>query len=151
MLIEAYRAWGVACFDKLIGMFAFALLDRARQRLVLVRDRLGIKPLYYRFEDGVLSFGSELRALRAHPAFRGEIDRGALGRYLRGGYTVGEETIYRDARRLLPGSYLVWERGAIATHAYWRLTDRAETPHRRASTPPSTRSTRCSATRSSGA
>ena len=128
VLIEAYRAWGVACFDKLIGMFAFALFDRARQRLVLVRDRLGIKPLYYRFENGVLSFGSELRALRADPAFRGEIDRGALGRYLRGGYTVGEETIYRDARRLLPGSYLVWDHGAIATHAYWRLTDRAETP-----------------------
>ena len=128
VLIEAYRAWGVAAFDKLIGMFAFALFDRAQQRLLLVRDRLGIKPLYYHFADGLLSFGSELRALRAHPGFKGEIDRGALGRYLRGGYTVGEETIYRDARRLLPGSYLVWERGAITTHAYWRLTDRAETP-----------------------
>ena len=128
VLLEAYRAWGVAAFEKLIGMFAFALFDRAQQRLLLVRDRLGIKPLYYHFADGLLSFGSELRALRAHPAFSGEIDRGALGRYLRGGYTVGEETIYRDARRLLPGSYLVWERGAITTHAYWRLTDRAEAP-----------------------
>jgi asparagine synthase (glutamine-hydrolysing) len=126
VLLEAYRAWGTDSFDRLIGMFAFALWDRPRRRLVLVRDRLGIKPLYYRFVDGVLSFGSELRALRAHPGFRGEISRGALGRYLRGGYTVGEETIYRDARRLLAGSYLVWQDGAIATHTYWRLTDPAD-------------------------
>jgi asparagine synthase (glutamine-hydrolysing) len=128
VLLEAYRAWGTDSFDRLIGMFAFALWDRRRRRLVLVRDRLGIKPLYYRFADGVLTFGSELRALRAHPGFRGDISRPALGRYLRGGYTVGEETIYRDARRLLAGSFLVWEDGAIATHAYWRLTDPADAP-----------------------
>jgi len=128
VLLEAYRAWGTDAFDRLIGMFAFALFDRRRRRLVLVRDRLGIKPLYWRFEDGVLSFGSELRALRAHPGFRGEIATGALGRYLRGGYTVGEETIYRDARRLLAGSYLVWENGAVATESYWRLVDPPSEP-----------------------
>jgi asparagine synthase (glutamine-hydrolysing) len=128
VLLEAYRAWGAASFGRLIGMFAFALWDRTAQRLVLVRDRLGIKPLYYRFADGVLCFGSELRALRAHPGFRGEISRGALGRYLRGGYTAGEETIYTDTRRLLAGSYLVWQDGAIETHAYWRLTDPPDAP-----------------------
>jgi asparagine synthase (glutamine-hydrolysing) len=128
VLLEAYRVWGTASFDRFIGMFAFAIWDRPARRLLLVRDRLGIKPLYYRFADGVLSFGSELRALRAHPGFQGEISRGALGRYLRGGYTAGEETIYRDARRLLAGSYLTWQDGAIETHAYWRLTDPPETP-----------------------
>ena len=128
VLIEAYRAWGVASFDKLIGMFAFALWDRRQRRLVLVRDRLGIKPLYWRFEEGVLTFGSELRALRAHPRFRGEISRAALGRYLRGGYTVGAETIYRDAQRLLPGSYLVWQDGAVSTHTYWSLLDPPDAP-----------------------
>ncbi|RIK96465.1 MAG: asparagine synthase (glutamine-hydrolyzing) [Proteobacteria bacterium] len=127
VLLEAWRAWGVACFDKLIGMFAFALWDRPARRLVLVRDRLGIKPLYWRCDGGVLTFGSELHALRAHPAFRPAISRGALGRYLRGGYTAGEETIYEDVRRLLPGSYLVWQDGAVSTHAWWRLTDPAET------------------------
>ncbi len=123
VLLEAYRAWGADSFDRLIGMFAFALWDRAQRRLVLVRDRLGIKPLYYHCADGLLLFGSELRALRAHPKFRAVVDRGALGRYLRGGYTVGEETIYGGARRLLPGSYLVWQDGALSTHSYWRLTD----------------------------
>jgi asparagine synthase (glutamine-hydrolysing) len=126
VLLEAWRAWGVAAFDKLIGMFAFALWDRPRRRLVLVRDRLGIKPLYWRCVDGVLTFGSELHALRAHPAFRPSISRGALGRYLRGGYTVGEETIYADTHRLLPGAYLVWQDGAVSTHAWWRLTDPPE-------------------------
>jgi asparagine synthase (glutamine-hydrolysing) len=127
VLLEAWRAWGVASFDKLIGMFAFALWDRPRRRLVLVRDRMGIKPLYWRCVDGLLTFGSELHALRAHPGFRPAISRGALGRYLRGGYTVGEETIYEDTHRLLPGSYLVWQDGAVSTHAWWQLTGPAET------------------------
>jgi asparagine synthase (glutamine-hydrolysing) len=128
VLLEAYRAWGTASFDKLIGMFAFALWDRRQRRLVLVRDRLGIKPLYWRFEDGVLTFGSELGALRAHPGFRAEISRAALGRYLRGGYTVGEETIYTGTRRLLPGSYLVWENGQVSTHEYWSLVAAPDAP-----------------------
>ena len=123
VLLEAYRAWGLDAFDRLIGMFALALWDRPRRRLVLVRDRLGIKPLYWRFADGVLSFASELHALRAHPGFRPAIDRGALGRYLRSGFTSGEETIYAGTRRLLAGSLLLWEDGAVTTRTYWSLTD----------------------------
>jgi asparagine synthase (glutamine-hydrolysing) len=121
VLVEAYRAWGCDAFDRLNGMFAFALWDHARQRLVLVRDRLGIKPLYYRFGDGVLSFASELGALRAHPAFRAEIDPIALGGFVRHGFVAGPRTIYRDTRRLMPGEFLVWEGGEIRTRAWWSL------------------------------
>lgn len=120
VILGAFAAWGVDSFERLNGMFAFALWDDAGQRLYLVRDRVGIKPLYYRFEDGLLLFGSELKALRAHPSFSPVIDRGALGRYLRHGYVCGPETIYAGTHRLMPGDFLVWERGHIEVKPYVR-------------------------------
>jgi asparagine synthase (glutamine-hydrolysing) len=128
VLIEAYRAWGDAALPRLSGMFAFALWDDARGRLLLVRDRLGIKPLYYRFVDGVLSFASELSALRAHRAFRGDVDPLALGGYLRHGYVCGPRTIYRDSWRLMPGHVLVWEQGDVRTTRYWSLGEAPKEP-----------------------
>ena len=128
VLIAAYRAWGLDAFDRFVGMFAFALWDDARRRLVLVRDRLGIKPLYYRFVEGVLSFGSELQALSRHRGFRGSIDPAGLGGFVRHGYVPGPRTIYRDTWRLGPGEFLVWEDGAVRVASYWRLTDPADAP-----------------------
>lgn len=122
VLIEAYRAWGLEAFDRFVGMFAFAIWDASRERLVLARDRLGIKPLYYSLDDrGLLLFGSELHALRRHPGFRPRIDRGALGRYLRCGYVTGPETIYHGTRRLMPGEALIWEAGNARLETWWRL------------------------------
>jgi len=126
VLLAAYQAWGDGAFERLVGMFAFALFDARRERIVLVRDRLGIKPLYWSHVDGLLLFGSELRALRAHPGFRPEIDRGALGRYLQHGYCSGEETIYASTHRLPPGQFLAFEGGRIEQTPYWRLEDREE-------------------------
>jgi len=123
VLLQAWRAWGLDALVQLVGMFAFAIWDGPRQRLLLARDRLGIKPLYWSLVDGVLTFGSELRGLRHHPNFRGEIDRGALGRYLRHGYTSGTETIYRGVYRLAPGGWLLWEEGRVREGRYWRLED----------------------------
>jgi asparagine synthase (glutamine-hydrolysing) len=129
VLLEAYRAWGEDACDRFVGMFAFALWDAPRARLVLARDRLGIKPLYYAFaDDGLLLFGSELRALREHPAFRPDIDRAALAGFLQHGFVSGPATIYAHARRLMPGEVLVWERGRIHCRPYWRLSDPAVTP-----------------------
>lgn len=128
VILEAYRAWGTDCLARLNGMFAFALWDARSERLLLARDPLGIKPLYYRFSHGVLSFGSELRALRQHRGFDPTIDRGALGRFLRHGFVVGPETIYAGTQRLLPGDFLTWERGEIAVDTFWRLTDPLDTP-----------------------
>jgi len=122
VLLEAWLAWGLASLERLEGMFAFALWDESERRLVLARDRLGIKPLVYQNTGDLLLFGSEFHALRAHPDFRADIDRAALGRYLRYGYLSGEETIYRHARRLPPGGYLVWQDGLLYQGQYWKLT-----------------------------
>ncbi len=84
-------------------MFAFALWDRAERTLHLVRDRLGEKPLYYARMGGALLFGSELKALREHPRWRGEIDRDAVALLLRHGYMPAPQTIYRDACQATAG------------------------------------------------
>ncbi len=121
VMLAAYRAWGAACVERFVGMFAFALWDAEWQELLLCRDRLGIKPLFYSYRetDGSLLFASELRALRCHPAFSAEIDRGALARFLAHGCVTGPETIYRGVRRLMPGERLVWRAGKIDLEHYW--------------------------------
>ncbi len=125
VLLQAWRTWGLDALPRLVGMFAFAVWDGSQRQLLLARDRIGIKPLYWRLAEGVLSFGSELRALRRHPGFRAEIDRGALGRYLRRGYTSGTETIYRHVHRLPPGGWLLWEDGRLREGRYWSLEESA--------------------------
>jgi asparagine synthase (glutamine-hydrolysing) len=129
VVLEAYRAWGIDALQRFNGMFALAIWDGVKNRLILARDRLGIKPLYYRFASGVLSFGSELGALRAHRAFRPDINRTSLETYLRFGWLTGEEAIYRDTYRLLPGHILIWEAGSISSRSYWRLTDHEPQGH----------------------
>ena len=119
VLLEAWREWGTDALPRLHGMFAFALWDEERRRLLLVRDRLGIKPLCYGARGDGLVFASELGALRRDPGFDAAIDRAALGRFLRFGYLSGPETIYRGVRRLLPGQYLEWRDGELAVETWW--------------------------------
>jgi asparagine synthase (glutamine-hydrolysing) len=111
-LLAAIEAWGVtAALQAAIGMFAIALWDRQDRCLVLARDRLGEKPLYYGWQgDGarrVVLFGSELKALRAHPAFAAGIDRDALTLFMRHGYVPAPWTIYEGIRKLPPGTVAV--------------------------------------------
>ncbi len=106
-LLAAIEAWGVEnTLRHLIGMFAFALWDRERSELVLARDRLGEKPLFYGWQGNAFLFGSELKALKAHPSWHGEIDRDALALFMRYGYVPLPHSIWRGVRKLLPGSYL---------------------------------------------
>ncbi len=102
------------------GMFAFALWDAQERRLVLGRDRLGIKPLYWGIQDGRLLFASELKALRANPSFRVELDRDALALYMRHNYIPAPHAIYRDVRKLQPGR-IVTVRAAddVTESVYW--------------------------------
>jgi asparagine synthase (glutamine-hydrolysing) len=107
VMLAAICQWGIqAAVQRFNGMFAFALWDRREGRLTLVRDRLGIKPLYYGWAGSVFLFGSELKALKAHPAFRAGIDRGALALYLRHNYIPAPYTIYTGFCKLLPGTIL---------------------------------------------
>jgi asparagine synthase (glutamine-hydrolysing) len=112
------------------GMFALALWDRATRTLHLVRDRLGEKPLYYGWMGRTLLFGSELKALRAHPAWRGDIDRDALGLMLRYSYVPGPYSIYRGVRKVAPATIESFHAGepglAPEVTRYWTVRADAE-------------------------
>src|SRR5215203_2552592 len=107
VLLAAIEQWGLRdAITRFVGMFGFALWDREERTLHLVRDRLGIKPLYYGWQGGTFLFGSELKALAAHPAFHGEIDRDALALYMRHGHVPDPYAIYRGIHVLPPGTIL---------------------------------------------
>ena len=121
-LLAAFEAWGLeATLQRSVGMFAIALWDRQRGELTLARDRFGEKPLYYGWQGGALLFGSELKALRVHPAFRGDVDRHALALYMRHNYIPAPWSIYQGIAKLPPGhSVTVSLRSRdAAPRAYW--------------------------------
>jgi len=122
-IVEGAAEWGIGpTIERLIGMFAIALWDRRERVLHLVRDRLGIKPLYWAEFDGRFLFGSELKALRAAPCWSPELDRDALAAYLRFGYVPAPRTIYRGVCKLPPGAILTLPAdGPPAIAAYWSL------------------------------
>jgi asparagine synthase (glutamine-hydrolysing) len=121
VLLEAVSAWGVErALTRSNGMFAFGLWDRKERRLYLARDRVGEKPLYLGKVAGGWVFGSELKALRAHPGFEGEVDRDALALYLRYGYVPAPWCIYRGVRKLRPGTLVSLAVGEEPREqAYW--------------------------------
>ena len=143
-LLAGFAAWGITeTLRRSVGMFALALWDRAERRLVLARDRMGEKPLYYGWgqADGgfVLLFASELKALRAFPGFTNPIDRDALALYFQCGGLPAPHAIYKDVFKLPPAHFLVLEAKDLARRttrieSYWRLTDVIEAGRRDAIT-----------------
>lgn len=119
VLIHLYERDGLALVERLRGMYAFALWDRAACRLVLAVDHIGMKPLYLHEADGVLRFASEVKALLADPAVAPRLNLDALDTYLRFGFQVGPQTLFAGVRRLMPGHLLVVEGGALHERAYW--------------------------------
>ncbi|WP_010176216.1 asparagine synthase (glutamine-hydrolyzing) [Pseudomonas sp. PAMC 25886] len=106
-LLECFEHWGVEkTLQATVGMFAIALWDTRQNELVLARDRLGEKPLYWGWQNDVLLFGSELKALKVHPAFCADIDRDALALYLRHNYVPAPYSIYQGIEKLQPGHYV---------------------------------------------
>lgn len=133
VLLRGFAVWGVTrTLAKAVGMFAFALWDRGERRLYLGRDRLGEKPLYYGWQGEHFLFGSQLKALRAHPAWRGGVSRASLTAFLRFGYLPAPHSIYQDVLSLLPGTLLVLDcrpdapRRLPEPHPYWSLLKAAE-------------------------
>ncbi len=128
VILAAIARWGIGpTLERLTGMFALAVWDQAERTLHIARDRLGEKPLYYGWLDGTLVFASELKALRVHPGWKGNIDRQALTLFLRHGYVPAPHSIYTRVRKLGPGTFLsVSPDGSSRESQYWSARDVAE-------------------------
>jgi len=126
-IVHAYEEWGEDFVQRLRGMFAFALWDRKKERLLLVRDRLGIKPLYYTLlEDRSLIFGSELKAVLAHPRVKREVDPRALDFFLTLEYIPAPLSIFRGISKLPAGHWLAYQDGRVEVKKYWDIEAAAE-------------------------
>jgi asparagine synthase (glutamine-hydrolysing) len=128
VLVEAIAEWGVEpTVKRLIGMFAFAVWDRRARSLTLVRDRLGIKPLYFGKQNGRLVFASELKAFETLPGWRPELDHAALASFMRLSYVPAPHSIYRDIAKLEPGQIATVDaEGRVSISRYWCLDEIAE-------------------------
>ena len=121
VLIKAFREWNVGCLDRLNGMFAFAIWDDLEKTLTLVRDRAGIKPLFYTKIGNDLVFGSEIKAILATRMLPADLDREGLNQLLSFLWPVPPHTLFKNIYQLLPGHYLIWRNGEISTHEWWDL------------------------------
>jgi len=119
-VLRAFLQWDTAAFQRLRGMFAIALWTESRKRLVLVRDRMGIKPLYYYRSGNDIYFGSELKAILEHPDVPRYLDLAALDTYLSVNYVPGPQTLIRGIRKVPPGHLLEWRHGKAWCEAWWK-------------------------------
>lgn len=119
VLIHLYEDFGPNLVDHLNGMFAFAIWDKRKRTLLIARDRLGEKPLYYYFHEGTLFFASELKALLRHPGVPRNVNSEVLDDYLTYGYVPGERCIITGVKKLAPGHRLIWNRGKLNIESYW--------------------------------
>ncbi len=124
VMLAAIEHYGLeAAVQKFVGMFAFALWDKQDKALYLVRDRVGVKPLYWGLHRGVFFFGSQLKSFRGHPAFNPSLDLNSLGLYFRYNYVPAPHTIFEDFQKLKPGHILrIDAAGKIDIHPYWELS-----------------------------
>ena len=121
-IIHAYEEYGLDCLARLSGMFGFAIWDSPRRRLLLARDRVGKKPLYYTCVDGDLIFASEIKSLLCHPRVKRQVDVQALADYLSVRYVPGPATIFANIYKVQPGHWLLCENGTLREECYWDFT-----------------------------
>ena len=122
-VLHAFLEWDTQCFRRLRGMFAVALWTNSTRRLVLARDRVGIKPLYIAHRGEEIFFGSELKAIFAHPEIERRLSLAGLDCYLSLNYVPAPWTLVDGIEKLLPGHWLEWRDGKVCSEAYWRLPD----------------------------
>ena len=120
VVLRAFEQWDTGCFKRLRGMFAAAFWQDRENRLILVRDRLGIKPLYYTAQRGQIYFGSELKALFEHPQVPRVLSMNALGHFLSLNYVPGPATLVAEVYKVAPATWLEWRDGSITHHHYWQ-------------------------------
>jgi len=130
VLLKAYHAWGLKALDKFRGMFAMAIFDKDQETLTLIRDRAGVKPLYWYFKDGLFLFASELKSFHEHPNFQKVIDQDVLAQYLQHGYVLQPYSIFESTRQLEAGHTLELnlKTQAIEKKQYWSVSEFYEKP-----------------------
>ncbi len=122
ILVHCYEEYGIQFVEKLNGIFAFALLDKNKNELYLVRDHFGVKPLHYHYKNGILTFGSEQKSMLLHPNVERSINYNSLHSHLNLRYTQRNETLFEGIKRLPPAHYLVLKNDNIEIKRYWELT-----------------------------
>ena len=130
VLLKAYHAWGLKALDKFRGMFAMAIFDKEQETLTLIRDRAGVKPLYWYFKEGLFLFASELKSFHEHPNFQKEIDQDVLAQYLQHGYVLQPYSIFKSTQQLEAGHMLQIDLATqkIEKKSYWSLSEFYEKP-----------------------
>jgi asparagine synthase (glutamine-hydrolysing) len=118
VILQAFLRWGSACFSRLRGMFAIAIWVQSERRLILARDRMGIKPLYYCLQQGEIYFGSEVKCIFAHPAVRRKVCLSGLNCFLSLNYVPGPLTLVEGITKLTPGHLLDWRKGRCIVQSY---------------------------------
>ena len=125
VILYSYKEWGIKCIDKFIGMFAFAILDKVEDKLVLVRDRAGVKPLYYYADEKEFMFSSEIKSFHKHPEFKKEQNLEVLPCFFQFGYIPASYTIFKNCFKLEAGNYLELSLGNLEFKItkYWDVND----------------------------
>ncbi|MGV3658731.1 MAG: asparagine synthase (glutamine-hydrolyzing) [Prosthecobacter sp.] len=123
VVVHGYEQWGDEVFTRLHGMFGIAILDLRRNRLVLARDRFGIKPVYWLEQDGRVLFGSEIKSILACPGVERRVNWQAVGEYLALRYPLGPETMFDGIQRLSPATLLVADAAGVSERCYWRMPE----------------------------
>ena len=121
IFVHAYEQYGDMFVEKLRGMFGFAIWDTKNKKLILGRDRLGKKPLYYTISDGKLIFGSEIKSILLHPDVKRSVNSRALHHFLSLQYVPGPDTMFEGINKLQSGNILVYQNGTIETKQYWSV------------------------------
>ena len=119
-IVHAYEEWGVDAIKRLRGMFGLAIWDDKQKTLLVARDRIGIKPLYYAEVQGRLYFGSEMKSLLCAPDIARDVNLAALDHYLSFLYTPRDASIFQSVAKLPPGHLLIWRDGTATVREYWR-------------------------------
>lgn len=124
VIVHAYEQWGFDCVKKFRGMFAFAIWDTQKQRLFLARDHYGKKPLFIHEQADTILFASEIKAILAYPGVTATVNESAISDYFTYRYVPGSATLFKGIRKLMPGSYAIWEKGQLIEQRYFTPTDR---------------------------
>jgi asparagine synthase (glutamine-hydrolysing) len=130
VILHAFAQWGISCIEKFVGMFAFVIYDTKKEEFFCVRDRAGIKPFFYYWQDGLFLFASELKAFHQHPHFKKEINLDAIAAFMQFGNVPTSHCIFNHCHKLKPGHYLKFSllTSEILFHKYWDVYDSYNKP-----------------------